>query len=152
TITYPSTNNKGLPDSVEDARHNVTTFTWLTSSDLLDKITDPYGKLTSFTYDARNRVKKITDAKGFETKYDYFDSYVDSGDNQPHSRIEMTYPNLDKVTYRYDKRRLLDKITDERGKITTYTYDDAHRLIKITDPLGHYKQFGYNNMSFMTTY
>lgn len=63
----------------------------------------------------------------------------------------MIYPNSDKITYKYNIRRLLESVTDERGKITGYEFDPQQRLKKITDPLGHFKQFGYDLMSNMTS-
>jgi YD repeat-containing protein len=144
TVVYPTTNNKGLPDSIKDARSNETKFKWFPTSGLLQEIEDPYGKKTSFTYDARGRADTVTNALGHVTDYNYFD------DSQ--RKVEMIYPNLDKITYKYDIRRLLESITDERGKVTSYEFDSAHRLRKITDPLGHIQEFGYDLMSNMTSY
>lgn len=47
---------------------------------------------------------------------------------------------------------MLESVTDERGKITGYEFDPQYRLKKITDPLNHTKQFGYDDMSNMTSY
>lgn len=144
TLAYPTTNNKGLPDQVTDARNNVTKFKWFTTSGLLQEVEDPYGKKTNFTYDARARIDTITNALGHVTDYNYFD------DTQ--RKVEMIYPNLDKVTYKFDIRRLPESMTDERGKITTYEFDPQYRLKKITDPLGHFKEFDYDLMSNMKLY
>lgn len=144
TVEYPATNNKGLPDSIKDARNNVTKFKWFPNSGLLDEIEDPYTKKTKFTYDARGRTKTITNALNHVTQYNYFD------DTQ--RKVEMIYPNLDKITYKYDIRRLLENITDERGKISNYEFDSAYRLKKITDPLGHFREFDYDLMSNMKLY
>ena len=144
TLEYPTANNVGLPDSIKDARNNVTKFKWFATSGLLDEIEDPYTKKTKFTYDARGRTKTVTNALNHLTQYNYFD------DTQ--RKVEMIYPNLDKITYKYDIRRLLESVTDERGKITSYEFDPAYRLKKITDPLAHVKEFGYDLMSHMTSY
>ncbi|HEX8267523.1 MAG TPA: DUF6531 domain-containing protein, partial [Pyrinomonadaceae bacterium] len=138
TFNYPATNNKGLPDSVTDARQNTTKYKWFASG-LLQETEDPYLKKTSYTYDARSRIKTVTNALSHVTEYNYFDD--------AQRKVEMIYPNLDKITYKYDIRRLLESITDERGKVTNYEYDTTHRLTKITDPLGHYKQLDYDLMS-----
>ena len=140
TIVYPATGNKGLPDSMKDARLNVIKFKWFTTG-LLQEVEDPYGKKTNYSYDARGRTKTITDALLHTTTYNYFD------DTQ--RKIEMIYPNADKITYRYDVRRLLESVTDERGKQTNYEFDTARRLKKITDPLLHTKEFDYDLMSNM---
>lgn len=144
TLAYPATNNNGLPDSIKDARNNITKFKWFTKSGLLEEVEDPYGKKTNFTYDARGRTDTITNALGHVTDYNYFD------DTQ--RKVEMIYPNLDKITYKFDIRRLPESATDERGKITTYEFDPQYRLKKITDPLGHVKEFGYDDMSNMKLY
>ena len=67
-------------------------------------------------------------------------------------KVETIYPTLEKVTYKYDVRRLLESVTDERGKITNYEFDPAYRLKKVTDPLGHVTEFGYDLMSNTTSY
>ncbi|MFN0138453.1 MAG: RHS repeat-associated core domain-containing protein, partial [Pyrinomonadaceae bacterium] len=99
---------------------------------------------TNFTYEGRGRIDKVTNTYGHVTDYNYFD------DTQ--RKVEMIYPNLDKITYKFDIRRLPESMTDERGKITTYEFDPQQRLTKITDPLGHVKEFGYDLMSNMTSY
>jgi len=144
TYTYPTTNNKGLPETIKDARNNITKFKWFPTSGLLQEIEDPYAKKTNFTYDTRGRIDTITNAKGFVTDYNYFD------DTQ--RKVEMIYPNLDKVTYKFDIRRLLESVTDERGKITNYEFDPQYRLKKITDPLGNAKELGYDDMSNLISY
>jgi len=143
TFDYPATNNAGLPESVKDARNNVTKFKWF-SSGLLDEIEDPYTKKTKITYDARGQMKTVTNALNHVTTYNYFD------DTQ--RKVEMIYPNADKITYKYDVRRLLESVTDERGKVTNYEFDPQYRIKKVTDPLGHAKEFGYDLMSNMTSY
>jgi RHS repeat-associated protein len=139
TVAYPATNNKGLPDSVKDARNNVTKFKWFPASGLLQEVEDANLKKTTYTYDARGRTKTVTNALGYVTTYNYFD------DTQ--RKVEMIYPNLDKITYKYDVRRLLESMTDERGKVTNYTFDNAYRLTKITDPLLHTREYDYDLMS-----
>jgi RHS repeat-associated protein len=140
TIEYPTVNNKGLPESIKDARNNVTKFQWFPASGLLQEIEDPYQKKVSYTYDARGRTKTVTRNTPAEiTTYNYFD------DTQ--RKVELIYPNQDRITYKYDVRRLLESVTDERGKITTFEFDAAYRLTKVTDPLGHDKEFGYDLMS-----
>jgi RHS repeat-associated protein len=137
TITYPTV-NKGLPESVIDARQNETKLHW-DNKGLLYQIEDPYGKKTTYTYDARGRIETVKNALNNVTTYNY--------SNNTDRKIEVTYPNWDKVIYKYDVRRLLESITDERNKVTTYTFDNAYRLTKITDPLGHIKEYDYDLMS-----
>lgn len=139
TVEYPLTNNKGLPDSIKDARNKITKFKWFAGSGLLEEIEDANGKKTNFTYDARGRTKTVTNALNHTTTYNYFDD--------AQRKVEMIYPNADKITYKYNIRRLLESVTDERGKITTYEFDAARRLKKITDPLNHFREFDYDPMS-----
>ncbi|NOT47548.1 MAG: hypothetical protein HOP17_07330, partial [Acidobacteria bacterium] len=108
TLEYPATNNKGLPKWITDARNNTTNFKWFASG-LLDEVEDPYTKKTKFTYDTRGRTKTVTNALNHVTTYNYFDD--------TNRKVEMIYPNADKITYKYDIRRLLESVTDERGKI-----------------------------------
>jgi RHS repeat-associated protein len=138
TLNYPTTGNKGLPSSIVDARSNQTNFTW-NSAGLLQEIEDPYGKKTDYTYDARGRTLTVTNALLDTVTYNYYDDTT--------RKMEVVYPNSDKITYKYDIRRLPQSVTDERGKITSYEYDSARHLTKVTDPLGHYKEFDYDGMS-----
>jgi RHS repeat-associated protein len=144
TITYPTTNNRGLPEKVKDARLNETKLKWF-SSGLLDEIEDANTKKTNFTYDARGRIKTVTNALTHTTTYNYFETPTDR-------RVEMIYPNQDKITYTYDNRRLLQSITDERGKVTGYIFDNTHRLTRITDALGHFQEVDYDVMSNVKLY
>ncbi|MCC6329082.1 MAG: RHS repeat protein [Acidobacteria bacterium] len=143
TLEYPTTGNIGLPKSVKDARNNETKLKWYATG-LLQEIEDPYTKKSSFAYDSRGRIASITNSLGHVTTYNYFDDTS--------RKVELVYPNSDKITYKYDIRRLLESVTDERGKVTNYEFDPQRRLTKITDPLGHIKQFGYDAMSNMTSY
>lgn len=139
TLTYTSL---GQPATIKDARNNLTKFKWFTAgtqSGLLEEIEDPYTTKTRFTWDARARIDTIANTYGHVTNYNYFD------DTQ--RKVEMIYPNSDKVTYKFDIRRLPESTTDERGKITTYEFDPQYRLKKITDPLGHFREFHYDDMS-----
>ena len=139
TVAYPAANNKGLPDSMKDARNNLTKFKWFPASGLLQEVEDANLKKTNYTYDARGRTKTVTNALGYVTSYNYYDD--------AQRKVEMIYPNADKITYKYDVRRLLESMTDERGKVTNYTFDNAYRLTKITDPLLHIKEYDYDLMS-----
>jgi RHS repeat-associated protein len=138
TISYPTTGNIGLPDSVTDARANAVRFRW-SAHGLLAELEDANQKTTLFTYDHRGRTRTVTNALGHVTTWNYFDD--------TRRRIEVVYPNRDKVFYRFDSRRLPESVTDERGKITFYEFDASYRLTKITDPLGHVREFGYDLMS-----
>ena len=146
TFAYPTTGNVGLPESTTDPRGNMTKFQWWPGSGLLKETEDSYQKKTTYEYDARGRLKTVTDPSplNYVTTYNYFD------DSQ--RKVEMIYPNQDKIIYTFDVRGLLQSVTDERGKVTTYAFDEAYRLIGITDPLSHSKQYGYDAMSNLVTY
>lgn len=65
---------------------------------------DPTKYTTSYTYDAADRVKTVTDARGNTTVLDY------------------------------DEVGNLRTVTDAAKRVTKYDYDDADRLVTIADP------------------
>ncbi len=84
------------------------------------------GAVTSYTYDALNRTRTVTDADGvtLTTDYDVFDRPT-----------RVTYPDSTYEAITYDR---LDVSTrrDRAGRITRYSYDARRQLIATRDPSG----------------
>ncbi|CAM4395821.1 RHS repeat protein [Paenibacillus alkaliterrae] len=77
-------------------------------------ITDGKGLTTSFTYDARNLLTKVTDA------------------------------NLGVTAYGYDGAGNRTTVTDAKNNVTTYGYNEFNQVSSITNPLNQKIQFGYD--------
>jgi RHS repeat-associated protein len=67
-------------------------------------MTDPNGKITTYTHDALNRLETRTE------------------------------PNGNKYTYAYDAVGNMISMKDAKGNTTNYTYDSMNRLTKVTHP------------------
>ena len=117
--------------SVKDANGNITTYGY----DALNRVTsksDPLTNTWSYTYDlAGNRIS-ATDAKNQIIQYTY-----DAGGQLTGINYPGTEPD---VTFTYDLTGQRIGMTDGLGN-TTWTYDNLNRPISVTDAFG--KTVGY---------
>lgn len=118
---YDSTLN--LPLQSTDPYGNVTSYTYDGNGNMLTK-TDPDGNLTTYTYDAMNNVTSVTNALGQTISYTYNSKFA-----------EVT------------------SMTDPLGNSTAYTYDSNGNLLSTTDPLGNIttNQYATNGNETSTT-
>ena len=90
---------------------------------LLIQVGDPFGKILSFNYDSRNRVKTMIDPSGGVFTYGY--------SNAANSLTSVTYPDGKSKTYLYENATFLNALTgiiDENGtRYVTYNYDSSGR-------------------------
>lgn len=115
-----------------DARGNVLTITEMGS------VTNPVNppQVTSFTYDAGNRVTSITNAKKSVTRFEY-----DSKGNLV--RITNAENNSSSFSYYADGRR--ESFTDFNGNVTRFTYSGtADQPSRVTFDDDTYQAFAYN--------
>lgn len=80
-------------DSITDADGKVTTFSYeLTSYPLLvTKVTDPFGRFSTITYDASQRVSTITDPIGITSTMAYDGSGLVNGLTTPYGTSSFSY-------------------------------------------------------------
>jgi RHS repeat-associated protein len=148
------------------------TYSWDRVGNLLN-ITKG-GEITQYSYDSVDLLEKITEPGGAETTFTYWPS---------HQRKTVTYPNLVQVRtdptasgdvksivatksngttivdllYTYadasnKDRALLQKVTDRRTNVTTsYTYDPLNRLKKAVSSAGQEWAYTYDEMSNLKT-
>ena len=91
--------------------------------------------VTSYEYDALNRVVAVTDPAGGRTLYSY-DRY--SG------RVSsITDPMGNRKSYCYDAAGELTEETDIKGNATRYTYDILGKLTSVTDGAGRTTEYSY---------
>ena len=108
---------------------------------------EPDGRTTSYAYDSSDRLERITDPAGRVTRIRYAGSRIDEIED-PAGRITrfvhdaagnlIRIVNPDGTTreFSYDSRHLLLSQTDERGQTTSYSYDGTGRVIASTLPDG----------------
>ncbi len=98
-------------DSITDAAGKVTTFSYELSSYplLVTKVTDPFGRISTVTYDGSQRLSTITDPIGITSTVAYDGAGLVNGLTTPYGTSGFSY-----------------------GQTT----DDLRRWLEITDPLG----------------
>ena len=94
------------------------------------------------TYDALNRVKTYTDAKGNTIGYEY---------DEFGNLTKLTYPDGKAVTYTYDKNGNRLTATDWNNRTTAYAYDKNGRLIKTTRADGSVENRTYDDAGQLLT-
>ena len=113
----------GNVKTVTDSLGRVTTFTY----DALDRVIeskDPLNSLpTKYSYDAAGQLTQVTDPRGKIT------SYVYDGFGQLWRQVS---PDTGTTSYAYDTYGLLAQMTRNDGSVTGYLYDSLGRVQSIT--------------------
>ncbi|MDH5834234.1 RHS repeat-associated core domain-containing protein [Luteimonas kalidii] len=126
-----ATKVRGTNDASESDDHITRIEYWPTG--LVKKVTQPDGVFLSFTYDAAQRLTRITDKAGF-----YIDYTLDNAGNRI---LEETRNPAGSTLYRtlsriYNALGQLETQADAAFNPTDYTYDASGNLQKVTDALG----------------
>ena len=94
------------------------------NDNLLQSVTDVLGRITSFDYDAKGNLNRVT-------------------------RLDGT-PNAVTTTFAYEPSfNQLKTVTDALGHTTTFSYDAVGELASITDPLNHQTSAAFNGLGQM---
>jgi YD repeat-containing protein len=124
----------GTPES------QTTTFSRDPTTKLLLSRTDPLGRVTSYTYDAKGNMLTRTLLAGTSnavtTTYTYESTF-----NQV---ATVTDPLGHVATYTYDTQGNIVQVVDANNNATTATYTPQGRVATITDPLNHTINFSYD--------
>ncbi len=104
----------------------------------LASVTDPSGRMLTFSYDAEGLVEKVTDPMGHSVTYGYDEagnltSVTEPGETSPRWR------------FKYDSHHRLTEVIDGRGGATTDAYDEENRVVSQTDPAGHVVTYAYED-------
>ena len=104
--------------------------------------TDAKGGVTSFTYDVNDNVKGVVDPEGFVTAYTY---------NGFGELVRLVSPDTGQTDYLFDEAGNRTSTDDARpvGAIA-YTYDELNRLISIDFPNDVDTVYGYDDTSVGT--
>ena len=113
---------------------------------LMTEIRDRFNNITSITYDASNRVWKITDPQNLAITLTYDANGLDAITDPMNRVTQVTVnsdtaltliqdPDLIGTTFAYDANKRLSTITDRRRFVTTLGYDaNSRKLATITAP------------------
>jgi RHS repeat-associated protein len=119
----------GMPLSVTARNGRALSFT--AHGSLLQSVTDAWGHSLGFTYDAQNRLTRVTTPEGRQIIYSY--------DTQGRLAVS-TYPDNSSRQYLYENAArplLLTGLVDENGnRFASWTYDAQGRAISATQAAG----------------
>lgn len=139
TTSYTYTHT-GKVDTITFPGPTTVSFTY----DILDnlkQIKDEIG-ITSYTYDAANRLTSVVNPHGFVVTYAY-----DAAGNV----TSLTYPSGKTVVYSYDTLNRVKTVTSWLGQTAVYTYDPAGRLTNLINFNGTITTYGYDNANRLTS-
>ena len=144
TYTYHSTFN--FVQTVTDPRGNVTTYAYDPNNGNLLSVTQPeVGGETpvwQFTYNAFGQRETETDPEGLVTKYDYDPAtgYL--------TRVTRNFGGVpEEITqFAYDAVGNVTSVTDANGNTTTFVYNDQNQLTQIISPspFNYVTNYGYD--------
>ena len=120
------------------------TKSYQTGTDLLTSVTDPLGRVTSYTYDAAGDTTSITRLSGtpnaVTTRFTYDPTY---------NQVTTVTDPLGLVTnFLHDSKGNLISIVDPMGKATTFTVDPFGRIQAMTDPANETTTFAYSSVNY----
>lgn len=153
--SYGTYNSQHRPASYTDASNQIWNYTYTTLGQI-KTVKDPLSNVTTYNYDASNRLSTIVNANSqtvLTLTYDSDDRVQTRTDSQGYV-LTYAYDNLDRVTsitypdgttdlYDYTFQsgpyvgtasQELRKHTDRLGRVTTYGYDAAQHLTSVTEP------------------
>lgn len=120
-MTYDIMGNR---TSTEDAAHHLTSYSF-DAMNRLQQITQPGEAVTHFTYDKHNNQTSVTDAENHVTSY----VYDDKG-----KLLVETSADAGSKSHRYDGNGNRIGTTDAKGTSITYGFDLLNRPTSITFP------------------
>ncbi|WP_330186416.1 LamG-like jellyroll fold domain-containing protein [Dactylosporangium sp. AC04546] len=145
----------GLPMTVTTAGGAVQTVVYYRSGDVA-KVTDPAGKVTTYTYDALGRALTMTEKtdsfpSGLVTSYQYdkLDRVVSQTDPPTTNRVTgAVHTQVTTVTYNVDglvtSTTLADATGGDASRTETTTYNTIGQPASVTDAAGKVTRFEYD--------
>ena len=138
------------------------------SNNLLTKITDPIGRIVTYTYNANNLLETVTNVDGVITNYTYDSNnrlisikennivtetieYQSAGTFGGRvSKYTNSFGN--QITYSYDQTNSITTETDSNGYITKKYYDREGYVFKVINPDNTQILTTYNNVEGVNKY
>ena len=150
TISYHYDDGMGNLTSISDSLGNSINYTYDSEGNkLTEQIKDSSGSLQkslSFSYDALNRLQRITNPDSNYTEYSYYASGSRKSAKDPKGNTtNYAYDALNRLTavsqpgsvntgYGYNSNNNLTSVTDANTHTTTYVYDDKGRVYRVISP------------------
>lgn len=117
-------------------------FTYVNLADnLLQKVTDPMGNVTTYNYDNNGNVTSATSLDGTSGAATTSYSYDTGGFNH---LLSVTDPLSHTWSFSYDSAGNLTAATDPLNNQATFTYNAAGQLLTASDPLHNTSRYTYN--------
>ncbi len=113
---------------------------------------DGLGHETESVYDSLNDITEYTDANGVTTTYEYDESGNLLGESTP--LVGSEPPKAREVSYAHEDEAHpgdITAITDPNEKTTSMTYDSAGNLKSVVDPVGNETSYGYDGRGHRLT-
>lgn len=118
----------------------TTTYAYY-ADNLLQSVTDPLGRVTSFDYDGNGNRTRITTLDGTPDAVTTTATY----EPQFNHLASVTDPLQHTSSFAYDTFGNLASAIDPLTHQTTFTYSDAGQVTSVTDPLNNTVAFSYMN-------
>ncbi len=136
-------NSAGHPTAVTRAvgqpEEQVTTYTRLSGSHLVETMTDELGRVTRYQYDSKGNVTSLTRLDGTAdaktTTFTYEPTYG--------LLASVTDPLNHTTSYAYDQLGRLTSVTDALGHQTTFTTNGGGQVLTVTNALSQTTSFAY---------
>lgn len=144
----------------------ITTSELEPGTNLIRSVTDPLGRKTSYSYDAKGRRVTVTDPISNTTGYQYEDNcsnvatitdplgknttfgYVFAPGTCRKTRMEISDPLQNLTVVEYNTYGMPTKVTDPNGNPTTLTYapDHPEAVASVSDALGNTLRYSYDTL------
>jgi RHS repeat-associated protein len=121
----------GAVTSLVDKNGDTLAFSY--TGGRLSGVTDPNGRIASFSYDANGKPVSVTDPKGNVYSFEYTSGKLSA----------VQHPDGGRWSYTYGTNGLLASKTDPENHTVTYTYDTSDRVAEMLDPQGGRRSMTY---------
>ncbi|WP_052948028.1 DNRLRE domain-containing protein [Aneurinibacillus tyrosinisolvens] len=125
----------------EGASHTFNTYD--AGGNYVTSVKGPAGNTVSTTYDAVGNQTSATDGKGQSTSFAY---------DARNLLTKVTDAKLGVTAYGYDGAGNRTSVTDAKNNSTGYEYNEQNQVSKVTNPLNQAIQFGYDKNGNMTKF
>ena len=144
------------PSSITDPNGNPTALTWSTNGANLTQIIDAEDGQVGLTYDSRNNLRQVTDARQAVTTYSFNENDPDPAKQTLLNSTTNALSQTTSFTYTTSADApqppgLLKTITDALGHTTSFTYNATGQRMASTDALGRITSYTYDSLGRLKT-
>lgn len=154
------TYNGGKLTHISDSSSPARVYSFGYTNGLLTSYVDPKNFTTTYEYDASNRLTKITDPLGYQTKFGYGTTRAVTSLSRFAGNDQNNQPTFDTTTFSYDlspanpaaNACCRATVTDANTHTTTYDYKPDGRVVQVKDAKGHSRSTTYTSDANVDTY